>query len=308
MSDPATPLEGQEEFLLRLLFDAELRARMAQDREATLAGECPPAAVPLFRALDLHGLELDALSRQEYLMSALCRSHPIGASCIGAQAGGRDRLLRFLATPALFAPVAERTRSFGRFLQLTLEGLGPTLPPALLLLIQPFLDLECAQAENAQALRLSVEAGHPPPAGPVEYSGKQLKRGLVALPPHFLAAELPVPSSILTTALHHVSAENAWHRIRSGDLQVERLMSVARGPHVPVTVLARALTTGQGIERAGAGGVSPVVHVKHLYLELSGRRRDLFPLLDGTRTLGDFPSRLESLLKNLIRGGFLILQ
>ena len=68
--------------LLRLLFDSELRQRL-EERDPTLAEELS-LSTDLLNGVDPTGLSIDAEGRQQYLMSALCRSHPKAAGLVGA--------------------------------------------------------------------------------------------------------------------------------------------------------------------------------------------------------------------------------
>lgn len=298
-------LAAQHDFLMALLFDETLRDRFAFDRAGVLAeAGLTGADAALFLQVDQRGLELDADSRRDYLMSALCRPYPIAASALGAMPGGARRLSGFLASPAVRGSLSERTRAFGDFLLETLQENPTEAPDEVLQLIHGFLELERARAGTAAALRQSVEEGREPPRA-VSHSNNAIKRGKLVLPPFCLAAELPVPSSVMTTALHHASPENAWSLIASRVLSLERVVSVARADEIPVTVLARALSAGRGLERAGAGGVSPIVEVTHRTVELSGRRGGLLAAFDGTRQLADLPPPLAALARNLLDAGLL---
>lgn len=298
-------LRAQQDLLMQLLFDADLRARFGRDRAAAVAeaGLTGAGAAP-FMEVDLEGLELDASMRRGYLMSALCRPFPIAAGALGALAGGAPRLARFLSGRALTRSLSERTRAFGSFLGGVLEQNEPGASEALLALIRAFLELERARAAAAAALRADVEAGREP-ARHREVSNNALKRGRVSVPRHFLAAELPVPTSVMVAALHQIGPENAWSRIESGALSAGRLETVARARQIEVTVLSRAVVVGRGLERAGAGGVSPVIDVAHRTVELTGRRGAALAAFDGTRRLADLPAPLASLGRNLVEAGLL---
>lgn len=290
---------------MALLFDEELRERFARDRATTLAAAgLTGASAAAFETIPLYGLELDAEMRRGYLMSALCRPYPIAAAAIGSMPGGAKRLARFLAAKALRGTVGERTRAFGSYLGGLLEENEGGAPEEATILIRAFLDLERGRAETAAALRHAVEEGREPPR-PSSPSNNQIKRGRLALPPYFLAAELPVPTSVMTAALYQTTPETCWSLIESGTLAIERVVSVARAQEIPVTVLARALSGGRGLERAGAGGVSPVVEVSHRTVELTGRRGELLAAFDGTHGMADLPPPLASLARSLLEAGLL---
>ena len=89
-----------------LLFDRDLRARFVGDRRAVLnESGLSPAARSRFQALDAAGLALDAELRERYLMSALCRGFPLTCAALGSLPEGDAALARFLAAPAVFAPL-----------------------------------------------------------------------------------------------------------------------------------------------------------------------------------------------------------
>jgi hypothetical protein len=298
-------VDRQYRALLRLLFDVRLRRQLARDPDAALAelGLSRAEAAPL-RAIDPRGLELDAAMRRRYLMATLCRAYPLSSAALGAVPGGAEALAAFLATPALVAPLGERTRAFGDHLTELLEANAARLPAVACGLIAAFLSLERGRAANAAAIRAAIEAGAPPPTR-ATYSSSSIKRSKLGLPPFFLAAELPVPSSVMKNALDQAGPDNAWSLIEAGGLSIERVISVARGDEVPVTALCRGIATGHTSERAGAGGVAPLVDVSHLYLELAGRCGELLSIFDGSHKLTDLPAPGRRLAKSLLDGGFL---
>ena len=260
-----------------------------------MIGECG-ADPALFLAVDAEGLRIDAEGRRRYLMSALCRPYPLSAAAVGAALGPRS-LSAFLASPAIFGPLGRRSAAFGdhlgRLIELSLPGPAQGL-------LQATLALERGLVDNAAALRQAAEAAPGPPQKP---SSGQLKRGKIALPPYFMAVELPVPPELLRAALAGVGPEDAWARIEAG-LDFDRVVAVARGDAGPVTVLARGFVRGMSLERAGAGGVSPLVDLSHLSATLAGRQAAAVQALVGKR-LGELPAARLRMARALVEAGVL---
>lgn len=300
-------LKEQEAFLLRLAFEQELRERFLADREATLVDEgLSETSRALFAHVDAFGLVVDAELRRDYLMSALCRPYPLTATALGAAPGGPKALSAFLASPSLRGSLAARTAAFGNHLRRLLELSVLGLPREAAQLLLAFLDVERGRVDNAASLRQTVEerglAAVPVPRPP---TSSQRKKGRVTLPPWLLLAELPLPSGVLQSALDHVGPENAWELIRSGSLRFERVVTLARSLPMPVTVVSRGVVRGASVERAGAGGVSPLVDVRHLTAEVAGTKATLLQELDGQRTLAQLPEELRLLAGPLVDGGLL---
>ena len=292
---------AQHQLQLRLLFDADLRARLRADPDAALAG-LDPADAAVFRGMDLDGLELDAQGRARYLMSALGRAWPVSMAALGA-ALGPAALSAFLATPALFLPMGPRTLAFGAHLQ----GLLDRLPePGLVDLLGPTLSLEQGLAQNAANLREAVARGAriPPPQA---WSKGDLKRKQICFAPFSGVAVLPQPSEVLAAALDHPSAEDPWTPVALGRASVARLISVARAEPSPVTVVFRGVAGATTLERAGAGGLMPVTEVRHLRAELRGRKDAWLSSLDGSFGLADLPPAQERLARSLLEAGLLTL-
>ena len=288
-------LECQYQTLLRLLFDDGLRTAFASDPIGALRGAgLDDADLAPLAAADPTGIELDADIRSDYLMAALCRSYPIAAAAVGAVPGGASRLRAFLATPALFVPVGERTRAFGEHI----ASLVPTLPAAAAALVTACLGLERARADNAAALRAAVQAGKDIPT-PRRIQGNALKTARPKLPAFFLVAELPAPTALVASALHQVTPETAWRLVKAGDLDIDRLVSVARGDDVPVTVLCRGALVNPGQTSAS------LIEVTHHVAELPGRRGALLSGLDGTRKLSELDPPVRRLAKLLLADSFL---
>lgn len=282
----------QHAFLVRLLFDEELRDAFFAEPEATASREgVPPDDLEALKTIDRTGFDLDAAMRRDYLMSALCRAYPLSAAALGSLPGGPRRLAAFLTSPRLLADPSTRSEAFGEHLA-RLLSFGTLMPPVWDGLVESILAFERGLVREAAALRRSVERGDPVPT---------VKRkpgpGPMALPAFSFAVELPVPTALIKGALDQVSAESAWHHISSGRLSSQRLLTVARADPLPVTLLARATVVGVP--------VGSVVDVTHLTAELNGRRAAFFAGLDGTRPLSDFPRSELPALERLIEAGLL---
>jgi hypothetical protein len=288
-------------YLLRLLFDADLRDELFADRERVLAESgLGPADAALFRKIDREGLELDASLRRTYLMSALCRAYPLTAACLGAQPGGARALGAFLTSPALFEELGKRTEAFGEHLGRLLEFNVFGLPPALVGFVTSFLAFEFRLATVAAAARQAVGRGEKVTV-PKKPERAKLHRRTAKLPPYFLATELPVPRGVLQGALDHVTAEDAWARIESGRLSAGRLLTVARADATPTTVVARTWASNTG----SASDLSPLIDVGHVVAELPGRRSGLLRDVDGTTPLGQLREPLRGLATRLAEEGLL---
>lgn len=294
------------EFLLRLLFDEDLRERFFEDRlEATLEEGLTEDERTMFDRIDRHGLELDAAMRRTYLMSALCRSYPLSAAALGSLPRGPESLSAFLASPKLLGETSVRTEAFGEHLTRLVEMNASGASPVLLSLVGALLSFERGVASEAARVRRAVEDGGEAPE--VEKpTASSLRTRAVVLPPHLVVAELPVPLAVVRTALDHVGPEDAWHRIAAGRLSSARLMSAARADPMPITLLARAVVRGPVLGR-GAGGVAPLVEVSFITAELAGRRAASLGAVDGTKKLDDFPAPDRSRVKHLLDAGLLAL-
>ncbi|MCB9741333.1 MAG: hypothetical protein H6740_01790 [Alphaproteobacteria bacterium] len=290
----------------RLLFDPAERGRFLEDRGAALeaSGLSHPEQA-IFRDLDEQGLLVDAEIRRRYLMSALCRPFALTAAALGAAEGGAEALSAFLASPHLFDELGARSEAFGAHLQRLLDFNTLDLPEPLQALLGATLSLERGLVASAARLRAAAEAGEAPGA-PARPTKGQLKRASLSLPPHFLAAELPVPTALIVGALDGVGPGDAWHRVESGRLDLQRLVSVSRADPAPVTVLCRGYVAGMSSERAGAGGVAPLVDVRHLRVELGGRQARLIQGLVGQR-LSALPGARQELARRLAEAGVLAL-
>lgn len=293
----------QHRFLLRLLFDAEVREAFFEDRPRVLAAHGLDAEdVAVFTALDREGLELDASMRRTCLMSALCRAYPLSAAALGCQRDGARSLASFLASAALFADLGKRSAAFGDHLRRLLEFDVFHLPPQVSGLVSAFLSYERALVDDAAKVRAELLE-----RGVVEVPVRPARDGLllrrVSLPPFLVLAELPVPPGVLKGALDQVGPEDAWLRIEAGRLSPERLLTVARADPMPVTVVARGWAHEGGLARAG---VSPLVEVSHTAAALPGRRSALLGALDGTVALGMLPEPLRGIATRLAEAALLL--
>jgi len=265
--------------LLRLLFDAELRERFANDRDQVLA-EFPGCEV--LKSIDPQGLKRDATLRRRYLMSALCRAYPLSSGVLGA--GGGDALAAFLASPKLLAPLAERNAAFGDHLARLVDFGDHGW-------LKPVLDWERALIDNAARVRAKPVPVETPSRG-------ARKRGRLTLPAHTIVVQLPWSLELLRTALEGLNASDAWHRIDAGQVDSGRVDSVRRARPIPVTMVARGVADGPGLERAGSGGVAPLIEVTHRTAELAGTQGGRLDRLQGQKLaeLGPQDQRLAKLL------------
>ena len=291
------------DLLVRLLFDQRLRAAFEADRAAViLAAGLSPADAARFMALDAEGLRRDAEGRALYLMSALCRPFPLSSAVLGAAPGGVARLREFLASPALFGPLGARSVAFGAHLAALTEHFDA--PDEARGLLDALLSLERALVQNAAALREAAGLGRAP-GPPKAPSPKDLRKGRLSLPPFLLVAELPTPLEQVVAALDGVGPEDAWHRILSGGLRLDRFVTVARADPQPVTLLFRGYVAGQSVERAGSGGVAPLVDVRHARAELSGTIGPLLSQLREGPRLDELAPARQELAKKLAEAGLI---
>lgn len=293
--------------LERLLFDPELRERFAEDPAAVAAEAGLGAREALwFRALDPEGLALDAELRRRYLMSALCRAYPLAAAGVGAFPEGPRRLAAFLASPAVFKPLAERNRAFGEHLQRLLD-LGVAVPRPVADLLRPLLALERALVEVAGTLR-GAAARDEAPGPPTRPDEALLREGRLVLPEHVVAVGLPQPSEVVAGALGGVGPGDAWTQIAAGTLEPDRLVTVARAEHLPVTVICRGYVRGASDERAGGGGVAPLVDVGFVRAELAGAQGGLLQRFNGQHRIDELPPSQRRLARHLVDAGVVALR
>lgn len=301
-------ISEQYQFLLRLLFDEELREQFAENRSAVFAEEgLSSATIKAFSKLDIYGLNLDAQGRKRYIMNSLCRSYPITSAAIGSLPNGPRSLSSFLKSSVIFQPIGQRNLAYGRHLKrlITLNHWGASR--ATMYLMETFLQFENALIENAISIRSAVTLGNPPPA-PIEYSASHFKKCRVHLPPFLLAVVLPTSTEMMKTALAQISSANAWDTICAGVLDFSRLNTLARSDLDPVTVIARGLVSKLSHERAGAGGLSPLIGVHHLQIEMVQDRKEWLQSFDGSKKIRDYPMNEQKRIKNLIHAGFLTLR
>ena len=250
-------ISEQYQFLLRLMFDEELREQFTENRMAVFQEEGVCAeTIRAFKNLDAYGLDFDCQGRKRYIMNSLCRAYPITSAAIGSLPNGDRDLSSFLKSPVIFEPVAQRNAAYGRHLTRLINLNHWRAPRAAMYLINTFLQFENALIENAVSIRTAVNLGQIPP-NPIEYTANQFKNYRVHLPPFLVAVVLPTSTEMMKTALAHVSATNAWDTICSGVLHFARVNTLARGDIDPVTVVARGLVSKKSHERSAAGGISP---------------------------------------------------
>jgi hypothetical protein len=306
-------LRRQYDLMIQLMLDGELRERFYADdardeviRELGLDDD----DVAVLGGIDRFGLEVDARVRRDYILSALCRAFPLTAAGIGASAQGKNAIVAFLSSHRIRDTLGERTAAFGDHLGrlLSLGAVGLSRQGTVLL--EGILTLERARVDVAAAVRAEVEEKGPQaaPGPPAKPTASLMKRGKLALPPFFIAQELRMPLSVVQNALDDVSADSAWHKIRDGALSAGRLDAVARALPMPVTVASRAITRGVSVERAGAGGVSPLVDVRHLVAELSGAQGAWLQRFDGSRTLAELEPGVFRTARQLAEQGLLELR
>ncbi len=302
-----TPAETPSRYLLALLFDPAARAEHAAHPARAMASFGLSAEqARAFDALDLDALQVEAAARRRYLMSALCRAYPLTAGALGAAEGGAERLAAFLAHPQAIQGAAARNAAFGAHLArlLDLPPLADT--PAVGRLLAPVLDLERGLVSVAARLRAAVARGRPPDP-PTTWRSADRKRRALALPAHLLVVTLPVSPGVLRAALHGIQPQDAWQRIRGGDLSFARVAAVAAADPAPVTVLARAIATGVARTRGVGGAVAPQVDVRHRTVELAGPPPGLLRQCDGSMRLSDLPDHQRRLARALLDAGLLTL-
>lgn len=298
-------MSAAHHYLMRLLFDEELREAFLEDRAAALGeaialgptqGGLAPSDLGIFRALDGDGLAIDAAARRRYLMSALCRAYPLSAAAIGAAPGGARRLSAFLTSIPTRDPAARAT-GFGDHLARLVELNAAGLPAPAVVLLTALLALERAAVDNAAACRAAVAAGTPLPS-PRPPGSAARKQRPIALPPFSAIALLPAPTAAIAGALDGVGPGDAWHRIEGGGLELDRLVTVARADPQPVTVLTRAVPAGGG----------ELVEVRHLRAELRGRKDGWLMGLLGQARLHELPPAQQKLAEKLMEAGLLTVQ
>jgi hypothetical protein len=285
-------LRRQYDLLIQLMLDGELRERFYSDDERDQVVDelnLDDDDVAVLGNVDRFGLEIDARVRRDYILSALCRAYPLAAAGIGGSDAGRAAIVAFLSSNRIRDTLGERTAAFGDHLARLLSLGAVGLSRQATVLLEGVLTLERARVDVAAAVRAEVDAKGPSaaPGVPSKPTASLMKRGRLALPPFFIAQELRMPLSVVQNALDDVTADNAWHKIRDGSLSPGRLDAVARALPMPVTVASRAIARGVSVERAGAGGVSPLVDVRHLIAELSGAQGAWLQTFDGTQTLSE---------------------
>ncbi len=295
-------VDRQYALMLRLLFDAEARQQLDEDPaalldEAGLGG----AGGAIFRTLDQQGLAIDAALRRRYLMSALCRSYPLSSAAIGSAPGGADRLSAFLVSPALRGGLGARSLAFGDHLARLIEH-GVFGDKRVERFLAAVLGFERGLVDNAARIRAAVGRGEEVPA-PERYSAELADARRPALPPYTVVAQLPSSPAVLGLALGRVGPEDAWHRIEGGQLDPDRVRTVARAEPAPVTLIARGLVLGQAGDRAG--GLAPLIEVSHRTVELAGLQASRLALFDGSRTLSSLPEASQRLARRLIAAGVL---
>jgi uncharacterized protein (UPF0276 family) len=287
------------EGLLRLLFDAGLRDRLVAE-DASLAEELQISPERL-DGIDIDGLEIDAGARRTYLMSNLCRSHPIGAGILGAMEGGAEQLAAFVASPTMRGLLSERNKAFCAHLRKVLQL--ASLPSEERAFAGAFIEFESALVTTATQLRQEVHGGAPPPK--VQTPGRAQRRsGSVVLPPFTLLVELPSSPQAMRAALSHISPQSAWAQIDAGALDIDRIRSVMRAEPTPVTVISRGIVTGMAGERAGAGGVSPILYVSWRTVELRGRQSRKIAALAGEK-LSTLTARTKRVAETLLSAGII---
>jgi len=297
----------QEALLFRLLFDEEARERFVQNRGAFFDEEgVDDDTRRVFAQVSAAGLEADAAYRRDYVMSTLCRAFPLTVGMVGTRPEGRRALTAFLSSPSIFKSTRERNDAFAVHLERVVDLGSAALTADEVRLLLPVFATERARLRNAAELRAHVErqgaAGLT--LGPAPKTGDK-KRLKVALPPFFLAGVLPFGQRVLQNALDDIRPENAWPKIAHGHLAPERVQTVARSLHLPVTFVQRGVV--RRVVSSQAPGVPPLVEVTHLSAELPGQQGDVLQEFDGKRTLQELPHPLKTLATPLVDGQLLAL-
>lgn len=299
--------EAPTRYLVALLFDPAARAEHAAHPARSMAAFGLTADQALaFADLDMDALQLEADARRRYLMSAACRAYPLTAGALGAAPDGPERLAAFLSHHDALRGAAARNAAFGAHLRRLLDLPPASREPQVVELLRPVLDLEAGLVQTAAQLRATVSAGHGAPP-PERWRSRDRKRRGLVLPPHLLVATLPTSPGVLRAALHGLRPEDAWQRIRGGDLSWSRVRAVAQADAAPVTVLARAVAKGVATTRGASGAVAPQVEVAHQTVELAGPAPGLLRQCDGSMRLADLPQRQRRLASALLDAGLLTL-
>ena len=107
--------------------------------------------------------------------------------------------------------------------------------------------------------------------------------------------------------MHQIGPTDAWSKISSGLLDLDRIRAILRAEPNPVTIIARGIASGMRSERAGAGGISPILEVTWKTAELQGRQARKIAALNQEKC-SDLPKRTRRIAEQLIDAGVLTLQ
>lgn len=277
-------LLAQERALFDLLFDAEQRARFAQDKSATLSRyELSDAERADFESVRLDALELDAQMRIDLILQRMCRAMPVSFSLMSSLPKGLDALRASIDVAYISAAPSERASLLGRrvrelMMQATFaRELEQSAAVAL-------CDAERSMTVTAMGLRDALLASDAPEAPPP--SRPDLLNDPLVLAPHVSVALLSQSYASLKRALCPAEDAALWPRLCKAPLPAAR-RSETLAHESPRLLVARAHCSHRS---------ACEVTIDHRMLELSAGFAALVQHLDGKM-------RVSTLLDELRRAG-----
>ncbi|MCD6060327.1 MAG: hypothetical protein K0S16_638 [Moraxellaceae bacterium] len=286
----------QEQALLDLVFDRELRAAFRRDGVAALARYGLSAGeLADFATVRPGALEMDAAARVNFILAQYCRQFPLTFVLASSLPPGLDLLRRHVDAALMRVAPAERLGAFGIALRdgIAAAGLADAREQALVMSI---VEAELGMAWTAQLARQSTPAaaatsgGEPPP-------------GWLQLPltiaPLTSAAVLPRPYAELKAELCPCTGAELWRRLGREPLTPERRRAVLGRRDLRLLVARAAVVRPSPCEP----------EIEHVTVELGEGFARLLPHVDGRHSVATLLAQLrtagaDELLLDGVTSGF----
>lgn len=275
---------AQEQALLDLIFDRELRAAFRRDGPAALARyRLEEQELQDFTVIRIEALEMDAAARVNFILAQYCRHFPLTFSLASSLPPGLDRLRGLVDAALMRTAPAERVGRFGLALRDGLRAAGGFADAQERALVLSLVEAELGMAWTAQLARQASRAGELPEAAGGEPPADWLQRP-VQLAALTSAAVLPRPYPTLKAELCPCTGAELWRRLGREPLTVAQRRRVL-APRDLRLLVARA-----GVVRPA----SCEPEVEHVTVELGEGFARLLPHLDGRADIAALLAQLRA--------------
>jgi hypothetical protein len=275
---------AQEQLLLDLLFDKELRAAFRHDGTAALAARGLSAEeLADFAGLRADALEMDAAARVNFILAQYCRQFPLSFALASSLPAGLDLLRQPVNSTLMRVPPVERTAAFGIAMRDAIAGSGAFTDARAQALVMSIVEAELGMAWTAQLARQAALAGEPMPPMSGEPPPGWLEQP-VQLAPLTSAAILPRPYAGLKAALCPCTGAELWRLLGRSPLTPALREAVLAERDLRLLVARAYITRPSACEP----------EIEHVTVELGEGFARLLPHLDGRRSIGELLAQLRA--------------